>query len=523
MTIEKEGLYYKLYALEIPKAREYEQVEEIWMANYIQRITEWIEVGHLTAFEIEQYVKQDMEIQTIEPLESKIKEMEKTIDDCIELKEGDVNMEYKLKLTKVQSEWSGLQHFIRSLKSLMIEREQKRQVRGWIDDILVEIDVLSSMLFEFQEKRYQNLAYEELLVDIDNQVGPLFNDVERVYQRMTSGAPDEELVRKHMLVQERWEWLRIEIDEVKIELKEDRWLAVFKQVADQVEGMMDGLDKTVSQYIHQMRRNTPQSTCSTSSSESASSSGPLKSVEKNFDAKFKYYKPSIEKMLAMLGNGIAARMSKDTTTTLRHRSMIQRWDQLRLTMEHVRKRDSLDRPMSPATSRISETSSLRSPEPEFLRSRSPLFAESPHPPEDIMLQTRASRTQMRASPMMRRAMTPSLIPRPKTPSEIPRPRTSMARKTTVKKEVKRKYYKADMKDALDIEIATMINGSPVTIHCQRAQGQGKYYFGNGGNKKLYSCKLMNYRNQKNKVLIRVGGGWQDLEIFLLEHMNLVGN
>jgi hypothetical protein len=600
MTSQQDLLYSKLYALEIPKEdiKEEEENEEYERLNkYINDITEWIEVGHLTAFEIEQHIKQDdLDIQTIEPLENKMKEMEKTIENCIELKEEVKMMKYKLKLTKIQSEWSGLQHFIRSLKSIVEEMNEKRKVRGWMESILINVDSLSLMIFQFQEKRHQNIPFENLLVDIDNQVGPLFNDVERVYQRMTNdNIEDDELLRKHMLVQEKWESLRIEIDELKMELKEDRWLAVFKQVADQVEGMMDGLDKTVSQYVHQMRRNTPQSTCSTSSTDSSSSitiSSKLKSIEKNFDAKFKYYTPSIDKMLTMLGNGIAARVSKDTITLKRHQAMIQRWDQLKLTMDHLRKREMLyDRPMSPArsSSRLSESSSFKSPEPDFFRARSPLFTpiersttpnntrwrsspiERSTTPnhlrwrsspvekhlsdtssvdsfikqrneeyEERKIQKRTSANQLRSSPVMiRRAVTPSLIPRPKTPhNEIPRPRSSIARKIVEEKKGNgshflvndRKHYKPDMKDELDIEIATMINASPVTIHCQKApQGQGKYYFGNeltpslGGGKKVYSCKLMTYRNKKNKVLIRVGGGWQDLEIFLLEHMNLVGN
>lgn len=93
-------------------------------------------------------------------------------------------------------------------------------------------------------------------------------------------------------------------------------------------------------------------------------------------------------------------------------------------------------------------------------------------------------------------------------------------------------YHPDPKDPLDVEVAQIMNASPITIRCQRAE-PGKYYFGNElslssmGGKKLYTCKLMTYTNRKggqfknNKVLIRVGGGWQDLEFFLLEHSSLM--
>jgi hypothetical protein len=93
------------------------------------------------------------------------------------------------------------------------------------------------------------------------------------------------------------------------------------------------------------------------------------------------------------------------------------------------------------------------------------------------------------------------------------------------------HYKPDPRDALDKEVANIVNRSPIPIQCSKktGHGDGKYYFGNeltpslGGGKKIYTCKLMTYENSgRNKVLIRVGGGWQDLEIFLLEHMNLIG-
>ncbi|KAI8580381.1 hypothetical protein K450DRAFT_238218 [Umbelopsis ramanniana AG] len=109
------------------------------------------------------------------------------------------------------------------------------------------------------------------------------------------------------------------------------------------------------------------------------------------------------------------------------------------------------------------------------------------------------------------------------------------------------HYVADPKDPLDVEVGKILNASPIAIKCQRSpQGGGRYYFGNdlspslGGGKKMYLCRLMNYAEKsnidpsllssrtrtkptasRNKVLVRVGGGWQDLEIFLLEHASLM--
>jgi hypothetical protein len=154
------------------------------------------------------------------------------------------------------------------------------------------------------------------------------------------------------------------------------------------------------------------------------------------------------------------------------------------------------------------------------------------------------------SPPRQRSFTPSLIPRPKTPNSdsratsplSPRPRSAQREiippvpflePATKKKLINQEYiYKPDKNDALDVEISHIVNTSPVVIECHRAQ-PGRYYFGNEASvssiagKKLYACKLMTYKDRKNgqfkrnKVLIRVGGGWQDLEFFLLEHSSFM--
>lgn len=694
-----------------------------------KNMMKWLEVAHMTAFTIEQNLKRQ-QMENIEPLLSSCSKISPLIPLLIELNEI-IHDEPTVIMTKLQSEWSGLQHFISSVKKAIEESNEKAVLLSLMSDILFQIDDLSIMIFQYQEKRHiqalqlpptvnenqqqQQQKEDSILIEIDNRVGPLFNNVEKVYTRMISSPPEDTsglLTRKHLLVQERWESLRIEIDELKIELKEDRWLIVFKQVADQADGMMDRLDKTVSQcytMIQQIKEsnntglstsNSTSTTTSNSSSYSTSTSTittttnqmeKLRSIEMNFDAKYKYYTPSVTKMLMMLGNGIAARVSRNTATLNRHEAMISRWNNLKSTMDHLRKKDLPDivsnsttlsslsssshhhhqsaRPMSPATticwSRLSDRSNdsntssflMKSPEPSTIdRSKSPYVSsvassspisfnmmddyhrktptkrdhhnlwqsmnnKSPSPvygrsqqmsplsrekrsnlvpstsdtksssmgyfaqkdeeeEEDDLVMGDFRRQQLSSTPIqqspsirsrssmstststrsmtpnIRRSNTPSMIPRPKTPtanSLIPRAKTPSSNRVgsprigtprgsspMIPPSTNSGKYKPNPKDPLDKEIAQIINSSPIPIQCQKATGigqhEGRYYFGNeltpslGGGKKIYTCKLMTYENQRNnnqtpkrnKVLIRVGGGWQDLEIFLLEHMNLMG-
>jgi len=73
-------------------------------------------------------------------------------------------------------------------------------------------------------------------------------------------------------------------------------------------------------------------------------------------------------------------------------------------------------------------------------------------------------------------------------------------------------------DPLDVEVAKVVNASPLSVKVERA-GSDKYYFGNEGggrDRKVYLCRLMKYASS-SKVMVRVGGGWQDLDMFLLDH------
>ena len=418
-------LYDALYKIQIPETelhtlfsthanlshQELEDKFNIVTAHMVK----WLEVAHMTAFTIEQNLKKQL-LEDMDPLLVSCQRVAPLMPILIELQDI-IYDEPSVLMTKIQSEWSGLQHFINSVKKAMEAFNEKNDLLAVMADILFGIEDLSMMIFQYQEKRHMEAVQppetpekeDTILLEIDNRVGPLFNNVEKVYTRMISSPPEDAtglLDRKHLLVQERWECLRIEIDELKIELKEDRWLVVFKQVADQAEDMMDRLDKTVSQcytMIHQMKENglvvsTSSSTTTTSNSSFqsvASTTNPmekLRSVEMNFDAKYKYYTPSVTKMLMMLGNGIAARVSKNTTTLNRHEQMLMRWSGLKQTMDQLRKKDLPDisgvhnishRPMSPATSwsRTSDRSDnsstlMKSPEPAD-RSKSPYISSSP--------------------------------------------------------------------------------------------------------------------------------------------------
>ncbi|KAI8381155.1 uncharacterized protein BYT42DRAFT_475359, partial [Radiomyces spectabilis] len=590
----------------------------------ISKMARWFETAHLAVFTMEKNIKEDLStnlddmqsldqaIATMEPMVALLTEVGDIIEEKHEEQEDQTFEQrqqliaVKVSITKIQSEWSGLQHFLSSIKAELKNSTDKRELTSLIENVLLQIDDLATVIFQFQEQRHDDV----LLTEIDSKIEPLFNNIEKIYVRMTSQPPKDAsgmLTRKYHAVQERWDSLQVDIDELKQELKEDRWLAVFRQVADQVNVMIDGLERTVAHcqtVIQTLKRSFPRLQHSSSSRQAESSyeanvpfHPPIdrekwNSTEKNFQSKYKYYTPAIDRMLAMVENGISTRITSTTGfVTQRHQVIMQRWQRLKSVMNQLLLHDL---PEIGSERERAEASWMKPTKSVLLRHRSQSIDRSTAEHNDLRPKTPVARSKTpnpghrrtktptrlparpkssldkynprlavpphdrdRPSSSHRRSLTPSLIPRAKTPSNtsipslITRPRSSFANHSSYipPKEASSESdthialedlppYLPDRKDPLDVEVANVVNASPIAIKCQRAPStRGRYYFGNelspslGGGKKMYTCKLMDYgdryarRNNgkavRNKVLVRVGGGWQDLEMFLLEHASLM--
>lgn len=60
------------------------------------------------------------------------------------------------------------------------------------------------------------------------------------------GNENAGLLRKHATLQSEWESVQDESEVLREELKEDKWLTVFRTVTDQADGMMSSLEKAVN-------------------------------------------------------------------------------------------------------------------------------------------------------------------------------------------------------------------------------------------------------------------------------------
>jgi hypothetical protein len=82
------------------------------------------------------------------------------------------------------------------------------------------------------------------------------------------------VLRKHATLLGEWEAVQKESQVLREELKEDKWLTVFRTVTDQADGMMSSLEKAVNRcqdFIFQFHRKGPENLLSMSQTSLSSS------------------------------------------------------------------------------------------------------------------------------------------------------------------------------------------------------------------------------------------------------------
>ncbi|KAJ2918611.1 hypothetical protein MD484_g1717, partial [Candolleomyces efflorescens] len=163
------------------------------------------------------------------------------------------------------------------------------------------------------------------------------------------------LLRKHATLMQEWESVQDESDVLREELKEDKWLTVFRTVTDQADGMMSSLEKAVNRcqdfifQVHQQKRNGHSGADDLFGSTTVKGTGPVTletftTLLESYEAKKKHYMPATSKVLSIIDRGVRDRVTKNGETLRRHSESAQRWKTLRdrigrtdAEMENVRK------------------------------------------------------------------------------------------------------------------------------------------------------------------------------------------
>ncbi|KAF9309593.1 hypothetical protein BG003_009562 [Podila horticola] len=184
----------------------------------------------------------------------------------------------------------------------------------------------------------------EALAQLDSRmtlVSPRIEEVEAQIESLPTsetalGGSDtkRDLRGCHQQIVARWDELKARREKLGEELKEEKWLAVFEQVAGQVESMMESMERAILHCQGLIDK------IKTMVRDKVVPSAPIDrdhlfTIFKSFEAKHKYYAPAVNKMLGMLENGIESRMTRNQDVIQKHRTMNQTWERLRGGLDRV--------------------------------------------------------------------------------------------------------------------------------------------------------------------------------------------
>lgn len=156
------------------------------------------------------------------------------------------------------------------------------------------------------------------------------------------------LRRKWKATVQEWADVQKDADILGEELKEDKWIVVFRTVSQQAEEMMRSLEKVLTQshqFVWDINRRRGRSSGSSSVEPTRSPPGAASSyfgdpasmqpiltsfvaLHQSLHAKVKYYSPACDRVLKILGKGIADRSTANGEVLRKFGEMKARWRDL---------------------------------------------------------------------------------------------------------------------------------------------------------------------------------------------------
>ena len=99
------------------------------------------------------------------------------------------------------------------------------------------------------------MALDERIESVSNGVKALNGSIQPLSQSASTPTPDDSdeeptetamLLRKHATFMSEWAGVQEDCEMLREELKEDKWLTVFRTVTEQADGMMSSLEKAIN-------------------------------------------------------------------------------------------------------------------------------------------------------------------------------------------------------------------------------------------------------------------------------------
>ncbi|KAF8498608.1 hypothetical protein F5888DRAFT_1690432 [Russula emetica] len=254
---------------------------------------------------------------------------------------GDEKSHDDLQLLAISTRITELFYSVSDIQTRIFEIQELRHKSQSSGDVATATGVIDRALMTLDE-RLESVARG--VESLNNMLDPLLRSAPTPTPDTSNEDPSESvlLLRKHATFMSEWESVREESEILREELKEDKWLTVFRTVTDQADGMMSSLEKAINRcqdFIWQFQRYGPDDSISASSSLTSMGSvrsqiSPLnmevfQSLLDSYEAKKKHYMPATTKVLSIIDKGVQDRVTKNGECLRRHADSTQRWKLIR--------------------------------------------------------------------------------------------------------------------------------------------------------------------------------------------------
>lgn len=242
------------------------------------------------------------------------------------------------------SQWDDVKMQLESLKMSFVNIKQDRNAAEEIEELMEEISDITSRIFEVQEQRHlasftalekdatpataaAASPHEAALVELDAQIDALTPRIDTISSHIT-GLQSPAITAKYQELMEQWNCAKHDVLTLGDELKEDKWLVVFRTVGEQADSMIDSLERAIAQCQQYTYRSLHKG-CHLADDWVPMTRSSYAGLVKSFDAKRKYYVPAVDRVMSILERGIQDRVTKNGEVLKRYHDMRARWSRVK--------------------------------------------------------------------------------------------------------------------------------------------------------------------------------------------------
>ncbi|KAJ3277893.1 hypothetical protein HK104_002869 [Borealophlyctis nickersoniae] len=432
------------------------------------------------------------------------------------------------KTERVKTEWRSLSEVVQGLRGSSVDRARELEFTGTVDEIHRNFDEAKEALNALSRGEADDAerVYHEVEFLLDEKVLPLVLALrEKAVTAARSPAEKNRYLQQQRALHDRLQSLFEFVESRRLNADTGTLQRRFARLANEVEDMYNDYSRFVQDASAAA---TAASAAAAGIALPAGGRAPPTDAEcealaQQLDRRFAYYDIKIRSVIGRMETA-----GKRIGGGPKQRELTAKWEAARVWTEGVK--DELlhrvrARKLVKKKSGLPTSSHMRRPSQgsglsfiarptQASRLYQPSTPTKP-PPPSYMERTPSYRDRSPSS--SNRTPSPALSSRSSPTSTT----SSTGHTPRIPTGPVRVYlpspnnYIPNPRDALDVQIARIVNQHPSSIKIERTGEPGRYWFGEAL-PRLCFCRLL----RDHAVMVRVGGGWQALAEFLTEHSTL---